>query len=304
MWIYPTHYYTVVMGSLLPPQYCMSKIISILIIGFLIVCANAQNDMNNNSEIDPPEGYKFVSFLSEEQVRTFEEAEDVIEEGKDYGAIIVTNKGTLQIDFYEEAPKTVNNFIFLSLNHYYEGIVFHRVLENFMAQTGDPTGTGSGGPGYKFADEFVADLTHEGKGTLSMANSGPNTNGSQFFITFAATPWLDGKHSVFGQVKKGLEVLDEIQLIDPSNNRPTIVAYARDPLNVLQNQGLNLAGGGDIIIEDYIIDKLGSPPPIGEYFELEGFTGVMGNVEGFLAVGFHPQPDVIEAVYIIEKIEE
>ncbi len=281
----------------------MIKVISVLIIGFLFVCANAQSDMNNDLPVDLPEGYELVPFLSEEQVRTFEGAEDVIEEGKDYGAILVTNKGTMQIDFYEEAPETVNNFIFLSLHHYYEGIVFHRVLEGFMAQTGDPTGTGTGGPGYQFEDEFASELTHEGKGVLSMANSGPNTNGSQFFITFVETPWLDGKHSIFGHVIQGLEVLDEIQRVDPSNNRPTIVAYARDRLDVLQNQGLNLSGPEDIIIEDYIIEKLGSPPPIGEHFELEGFTGVMGNVQGFLAVGFYPQPDVIEAVYIIEKAE-
>ena len=154
--------------------------------------------------IDLPEGYELVPFLSEEQVRTFEMAEDVIEEGKDYGAILVTNKGTLQVDFYEEASETVNNFIFLSLHHYYEGIVFHRVLEGFMAQTGDPTGTGTGGPGYQFGDEFASGLTHEGKGVLSMANSGPNTNGSQFFYYFCRNPLgLMANIVFFGHVTEG-----------------------------------------------------------------------------------------------------
>ena len=260
--------------------------------------ASAQDD------VDVPEGYKLVPFLSEEQKREFSRAEQVIEQDKDYGAIFVTNKGKMIIDFYEQAPKTVNNFIFLSLNHYYEGIVFHRVLENFMAQTGDPTGTGTGGPGYSFEDEFAEGLAHTDKGTLSMANSGPNTNGSQFFMTFVATPWLDNRHSIFGQVTEGLEVLDKIQRIDPSNNNPTIVAYAKDPLSTLKDQGLKLSGKRNTIIEDYLIEKLGAPPSIGEFFELEGFTGVMGNVEGFLAVGFYPKPDFIEAVYIIEKTTE
>src|SRR3990167_3915934 len=121
-------------------------------------------------------------------------------------AVIETSKGTIVVELYaDKAPKTVENFVTLAKKGFYNGIIFHRVIPGFMIQTGDPTGTGMGGPGYKFADEFSPDLRHSKAGIFSMANSGPNTNGSQFFITEAATPWLDGKHSVFGQVSKGME---------------------------------------------------------------------------------------------------
>lgn len=124
---------------------------------------------------------------------------------------IATTKGTIEADLFEkEAPKTVANFVKLAQEGFYNGIIFHRVIPGFMIQTGDPTGTGMGGPGYKFADEFSPNLRHSKAGIFSMANSGPNSNGSQFFITEAATPWLDGKHSVFGQVTKGIEVVHAI----------------------------------------------------------------------------------------------
>lgn len=135
---------------------------------------------------------------------------------KKYQATIVTDKGNIVLDLYaDKAPNTVNNFVFLARQGFYDGTTFHRVIADFMAQGGDPTGTGTGGPGYKFADEFHPDLKHDGPGVLSMANAGPNTNGSQFFITFAATPWLDGKHTVFGRVTAGLDVLNSISLRDP-----------------------------------------------------------------------------------------
>ena len=124
---------------------------------------------------------------------------------------IETTKGTIEAELFEkEAPKTVANFVKLAQEGFYNGIIFHRVIPGFMIQTGDPMGTGTGGPGYKFADEFSPNLRHNKAGIFSMANSGPNTNGSQFFITEAATPWLDGKHSVFGQVSKGMEVVHAI----------------------------------------------------------------------------------------------
>lgn len=124
---------------------------------------------------------------------------------------IETTKGVIEAELYEnEAPKTVANFVKLVNQGFYNSIIFHRVIPGFMIQTGDPTGTGMGGPGYKFADEFSPHLKHSKAGVLSMANSGPNTNGSQFFITEAATPWLDGKHSVFGQVTQGMEVVHAI----------------------------------------------------------------------------------------------
>lgn len=124
---------------------------------------------------------------------------------------IETTKGTIEADLFEkEAPKTVANFVKLAREGFYNGIIFHRVIPGFMIQTGDPTGTGMGGPGYKFADEFSPNLRHDKAGVLSMANAGPNTNGSQFFITEAPTPWLDGKHSVFGRVTQGIEVVHAI----------------------------------------------------------------------------------------------
>jgi peptidyl-prolyl cis-trans isomerase B (cyclophilin B) len=127
-------------------------------------------------------------------------------------ATIDTSRGAVKLKLYDDkAPKTVANFEKLAKQGFYNGLKFHRVIENFMVQTGCPQGTGTGGPGYKFADEFHPDLKHSGAGVLSMANSGPNTNGSQFFITHVATPWLDGKHSVFGQVVEGQDVVNAIR---------------------------------------------------------------------------------------------
>jgi peptidyl-prolyl cis-trans isomerase B (cyclophilin B) len=127
-------------------------------------------------------------------------------------ATIDTSRGTIKLKLNaDKAPKTVANFEKLAKEGFYNGLKFHRVIENFMIQTGCPQGTGTGGPGYKFGDEFHPDLKHSGPGVLSMANSGPNTNGSQFFITHVATPWLDGKHSVFGQVIEGQDVVNAIK---------------------------------------------------------------------------------------------
>ena len=119
----------------------------------------------------------------------------------------------------DKAPNTVNNFVFLAREGFYDGVTFHRVIPGFMAQTGDPTGSGSGGPGYRFGDEFHADLRHDSPGILSMANSGPGTNGSQFFITFGPTPHLDDRHSVFGKVTEGMDVVQGIRERDPGRDR-------------------------------------------------------------------------------------
>jgi cyclophilin family peptidyl-prolyl cis-trans isomerase len=147
---------------------------------------------------------------------------------KRYQARIETDKGDILVDLHSDlVPVTVNNFVFLAREGFYDGVIFHRVIANFMAQSGDPTGTGTGGPGYQFADELDQTLRHSGPGVLSMANAGPNTNGSQFFITHVATSWLDGKHSVFGQVVDGMEVLLSIPPRDPSHRNAPAVAIKR-----------------------------------------------------------------------------
>jgi len=146
--------------------------------------------------------------------------EMVIDLKKKYTATFKLAKGDLVIElFADKAPRTVNNFVFLARDGFYDGVTFHRVIKDFMAQGGDPTGTGRGGPGYTFADEFHPALKHSKAGILSMANAGPNTNGSQFFITFAPTPHLDGRHSVFGQVVKGMDALKSIGERDPATAR-------------------------------------------------------------------------------------
>ncbi|WP_435359128.1 peptidylprolyl isomerase [Haloarchaeobius sp. DFWS5] len=157
----------------------------------------------------------------------------------DLTATIHTNRGDIEVELYDErVPNTVDNFVGLATGEkqwsdpesgetiegepLYEDVIFHRVIEGFMIQGGDPTGTGRGGPGYQFDDEFHDDLGHDGAGVLSMANAGPNTNGSQFFITLDATPHLDGKHSVFGKVIDGMDVVEEIgNLPTDARDKPT-----------------------------------------------------------------------------------
>lgn len=147
-----------------------------------------------------------------------------IDPKKQYKAHVETDKGTMVIElFADKTPMTVNNFVFLSREGFYDGVIFHRVIDNFMVQGGDPTGTGRGGPGYKFGDEFNSSLKHDKQGILSMANAGPGTNGSQFFITHGPTPHLNGRHTVFGQVVEGLDVLMSIPARDPGNvNAPAV----------------------------------------------------------------------------------
>ena len=140
----------------------------------------------------------------------------VIDTSKDYYATFVTERGEFRLRLFDDqVPRTVNNFVFLAREGFYNGVTFHRVIPGFMAQGGDPTGTGGGSPGYRFDDEFHPDLVHNA-GVISMANSGPNTNGSQFFITFVPTPHLDGGHAVFGEVVEGMEVVNSISPRDPA----------------------------------------------------------------------------------------
>jgi cyclophilin family peptidyl-prolyl cis-trans isomerase len=143
-----------------------------------------------------------------------------IDPGKRYTATLSTDLGDIVVELYpEKAPVTVNNFVFLAREGYYDGTTFHRVIKGFMVQGGDPTGTGRGGPGYTFGDEFDPSLRHDGPGVLSMANAGPGTNGSQFFITHVATPHLDDRHSVFGKVVGGMDVVLAIPERDPMRAR-------------------------------------------------------------------------------------
>jgi cyclophilin family peptidyl-prolyl cis-trans isomerase len=143
-----------------------------------------------------------------------------LDTGKHYTATFKTERGDIEAElFAADAPKTVENFINLARSGYYDGTTFHRVIAGFMAQGGDPTGTGRGGPGYQFEDEFSPRRRHDAAGTLSMANAGPGTNGSQFFITYGPTPHLDDRHTVFGRVTSGMDVLRSIRERDPQSDR-------------------------------------------------------------------------------------
>jgi len=191
-------------------------ILTSLSIVALIACgAKSEKDKVTNETLDN----KSIQII--EEVKTVSETPINKEEG--LFAEIVTSKGSIFIELaFEKVPMTVANFVGLAEGviennskeigtPYYDGIIFHRVIPNFMIQGGDPTGTGMGGPGYKFRDEIDPSLRHDRAGVLSMANAGPSTNGSQFFITHNETPWLDGKHTVFGYVTKGQNIVDAIQ---------------------------------------------------------------------------------------------
>jgi peptidyl-prolyl cis-trans isomerase B (cyclophilin B) len=152
---------------------------------------------------------------------------------EDLQVTIETNKGTIVGKlFADKVPMTVANFVNLAKRGYYDGILFHRVIDNFMIQTGDPEGSGRGGPGYRFQDEIDPSLKHHGPGVFSMANAGPNTNGSQFFITHIATDWLDGKHAVFGEVTSGMDVVNSIK----QGDRMTKVTIEGDTTALLASQ--------------------------------------------------------------------
>ena len=179
-------------------------LILLLLIPFGIACSDSADGENELSE----------EIEMTNQYYAFVELED--QNGETMGKV--------KIELYaDKTPKTVQNFIDLSNSGFYDGIIFHRVIPGFMAQTGDPDGTGSGGPGYTFEDEFHPSLSHDSAGILSMANRGPNTNGSQFFITYGPQPHLDNMHSVFGKVVEGLELIESIPPRDPSMiNDPSV----------------------------------------------------------------------------------
>ena len=179
-------------------------LILLLLIPFGVACSDSADGENELSE----------EIEMTNQYYAFVELED--QNGETMGKV--------KIELYaDKTPKTVQNFIDLSNSGFYDGIIFHRVIPGFMAQTGDPDGTGSGGPGYTFEDEFHPSFSHDSAGILSMANRGPNTNGSQFFITYGPQPHLDNMHSVFGKVVEGLELIEAIPPRDPSMiNDPSV----------------------------------------------------------------------------------
>ena len=176
-------------------------LILLLLIPLSIACSNSTNE--SSEELDMSKEYYAFIELEDQNGETM---------------------GKVKIELYaNKTPKTVQNFIDLSNSGFYDGIIFHRVIPGFMAQTGDPDGTGTGGPGYTFEDEFHPSLSHDSAGILSMANRGPNTNGSQFFITYGPQPHLDNMHSVFGKVVEGLELIEAIPPRDPSMiNDPSV----------------------------------------------------------------------------------
>lgn len=193
--------------------YISGGLVIVLAIVAIVVLTNRQSNQSQRerplAEIAPAERANYYSTPPEMEIDT----------SSDYQARIVTEKGDVLIDLYEkESPITVNNFVFLARQGYYDNTTFHRVIENFMAQGGDPTGTGSGGPGYQFADETENGLTFDQAGLLAMANAGANTNGSQFFITFVPTPHLNGNHTIFGLVIEGMDVLNSTTFRDPTTN--------------------------------------------------------------------------------------
>lgn len=161
-----------------------------------------------------------VTEVSEIKDEKIEEEESVMEENKENAIVVMeTNKGNIEIEIFQnKAPKTAENFLSLIEKEYYNGLIFHRVIENFMIQGGCPEGTGRGGPGYTIDDEFHPELKHNKKGILSMANAGPNTGGSQFFITLVPTPWLDGRHAIFGQIISGMDVVEAIGEVETDDS--------------------------------------------------------------------------------------
>ncbi len=158
-----------------------------------------------------------------------------LETASDYVAEFRTNYGNFRVDLLEtETPDTVNNFVFLARQGFYDGLIFHRVIENFMIQGGDPTGTGAGGPGYRFRDEIVAGLVFDSPGKLAMANAGPGTNGSQFFITTVPTPHLNGAHTIFGVVTEGQSVVDAISRVSTGARDVPLQRVVIESVDILQ----------------------------------------------------------------------
>jgi len=251
-----------------------------------------------------PRAFEPLPYLSDEPIRTFDAPQDVLEADTDYAALIETSEGTLSIDLFESlAPQMVNNFVFLARNRYFDNLLFHRVIEDFMAQTGDPDGTGTGGPGYVLNDEIIPGLSHSAPGVVSMANAGPNTNGSQFFITFAPASHLDGQYSIFGLVTEGLDVLEGLQRTDPTE--PLAVATLDTSLALLVLQGITLddEADSDLSLEAYLTDTLGAVPELGARANVGNYDIALGvNPQtGGEVVAFWPPFDRVLSVEILAR---
>lgn len=205
-------------------------------------------------ETEKTEVKENIEITNEAVVEEKEKEKQVMTKQKDVTVSIETNKGTINLKlFTKEVPLTTANFINLAINGYYDGLMFHRVIDNFMIQGGCPLGTGTGGPGYTFADEFKTDLRHDKAGILSMANAGPGTNGSQFFITHLETPWLDNRHSVFGEVVSD-EDMDVVNKIKQGDNIVKVTVNG-DYQAVLDEKKEDVAGWTEVLTEGGYIKK-------------------------------------------------
>ena len=206
----------------------VAGVLIVAVVGFIIwqISQSASNEsvaeaVDGSCVSSDPDGTRPLAALDPLERNNFysEYPEMTLDTSKDYEAVIsVFGKGEMRLELFDdEAPLTVNNFIFLSEQGFYDCLLFHRVITDFMAQTGDPAGTGSGGPGYEFEDETENGLLFDRAGLLAMANRGPATNGSQFFITFTITDWLNGNHTVFGEIVEGQDILSNITIYEPGS---------------------------------------------------------------------------------------
>jgi cyclophilin family peptidyl-prolyl cis-trans isomerase len=195
-------------------------VLAVILVGLLVwqFLPPPRDESTAIAERTPIEGERPLAAIDPEARNDFYDAypPQVIDPAKEYEAVIRTERGDMRLRlFADAAPLAVNNFVFLATQGFYDNTTFHRVIEDFMAQAGDPTGTGGGGPGYRFEDETDNNLVFDRSGLLAMANAGADTNGSQFFVTYGPTPWLDGRHTIFGELIEGEEVLNQIRLREP-----------------------------------------------------------------------------------------
>jgi len=256
------------------------QVIGLVVFLLLATTLVAAQDAVNPAELElsgtPQEICAAATPAIEPETRTYAQPEQVLEANVDYRAIFCTDAGPIYIDLLEQyTPETVNNFVFLARNNYYNNTIFHRVIEDFMAQAGDPTGTGSGGPGYQFRDEAIGFLVFDRPGLLAMANAGPATNGSQFFITTVPTPHLNYRHTIFGEVLVGQDNVLNIQLRDPSvADAPATTLQAvviiTDPEAVTSDyEAPQQTADADAIVEALsVVGSAGLPPELEEGYEV------------------------------------